>query len=51
MNVAQGEIMVIMPLDPRFVVLNSGKDNGFLRVINIRSKTSFRREVKLSAEW
>jgi hypothetical protein len=38
-----------LPLDPRFMVSNPAKDDGFLRVIKIHSPTSYRGEVKLLA--
>jgi hypothetical protein len=39
-------IFIFMPLDPRFPGSSPAKDDGFLRVIKIRSTTSFGREVK-----
>jgi hypothetical protein len=35
-------------VDPRFAGSNPAEDNGFLRVIKIRSTTSFVGELKLS---
>jgi hypothetical protein len=37
-----------LPLDPRFKGSNLAEDAGFLRVIEIRSTTSFGGEVKQS---
>jgi hypothetical protein len=48
--VALGGLMVAcLPLDPRFADSNPAEDDGFLRVIKIRSTTSFGGEVKPSA--
>jgi hypothetical protein len=33
-------VVVCQPLDPRFTVSNRAEDDGFLRVIKIRSRTS-----------
>jgi hypothetical protein len=40
----------MLALGPKFVVSNPAEDDGFLRAINIRSMTSFGREVKLSCK-
>jgi hypothetical protein len=48
-GVALGVLMVArLPLDPRFAVSNPADDDGYLRVIEIRSTTSFGGEVKPS---
>jgi hypothetical protein len=47
--VVLGGLVVFVPLDPTFAASDRANDDGFLRVIKIRSTTSFVREVKLSA--
>jgi hypothetical protein len=42
-------VVAFLPLDPRFAGSNPAEDDGFLRVIKIRSTTSFGGEVKPSA--
>jgi hypothetical protein len=41
-------VVACLPLDPKFAGSNPTKDDGFLRVIKIRSTTSFGGEVKPS---
>jgi hypothetical protein len=41
-------VVTCLPLDPRLTVSNLAEDDGFLRVIKIRSTTSFVGEVKPS---
>jgi hypothetical protein len=41
-------VVACLPLDPRFAGSNPAEDDGFLRVIKIRSMTSFGGEVKPS---
>jgi hypothetical protein len=41
-------VVVCLPLDPRFAGSNPAEGDGFLRVIKIRSTTSFKGEVKPS---
>jgi hypothetical protein len=41
-----GLVVACLPLDPRFAGSNPAEDDGFLRVITIRSTTSFGEEVK-----
>jgi hypothetical protein len=49
MSVALGGlVLVCLPPDLRFAGSNPGEDDGFLRVIKIRSTTSFGGEVKPS---
>jgi hypothetical protein len=43
-----GLVVACLPPDPRFAGSNPAEDNGFLRVIKIRSTTSFGGEVKSS---
>jgi hypothetical protein len=43
-----GSVLACEPLDPRFAGSNPTGDDGFLRVIKIRSTTSFGGEVKPS---
>jgi hypothetical protein len=43
-----GLVTACLPLDPRFAGSNPAEDDGFLRVIKIRSTTSFGGEVKPS---
>jgi hypothetical protein len=43
-----GLVVACYPLDPRFAGSNPAEDDGFLRVIKIRSMTSFGGEVKPS---
>jgi hypothetical protein len=45
--VFSGLVVECLPLDPRFVGSNLDEDDGFLRVIKIRSMTSFRAKVKV----
>jgi hypothetical protein len=40
-----GLVVACLPLDPRFPVSNPAEDDGFLRVIKIRSTTFFEGEV------
>jgi hypothetical protein len=48
-DVALGSLVVArLALDPRFASLNPAADDGLLRVIEIRSTTSFGGEVKPS---
>jgi hypothetical protein len=42
-----GLVVACLPLDPRFAGSNPAEDDRFLRVIKIRSTTSFGGEVKL----
>jgi hypothetical protein len=44
-------VVACLPLDPRFAGANPAEDDGFLRVIKIRSTTSFRGEVKSSVPY
>jgi hypothetical protein len=39
-------VVAYLPLDSRFACSNLAEDDGFLRVIKIRSKISFRGEVR-----
>jgi hypothetical protein len=41
-------VVACVPLDPRFAGSNKAEDDGLLRVIKIRSTTSFGGEVKPS---
>jgi hypothetical protein len=45
-----GLVVICLPLDPRFEGSNAAENDGFLRVIKIRSTTSFEGEIKPTAQ-
>jgi hypothetical protein len=46
-----GAVVIVLPLDPRFVGSNPAESDGFLRTIKIRGTNSFGGEVKPSAPF
>jgi hypothetical protein len=46
-NVVGGLVVACLPLDPKFAGSNPAEDDGFLRVIKVRSTTSFGGEVNI----
>jgi hypothetical protein len=44
-------MVIVLPLDPRFVGSNPAESDGFLRTIKIRGTNSFGGEVKPSAPF